>query len=166
MQQKEHSPDKYIKFIVYFLIAILVIIAGFMIEGKLNHYNVPDPVLVERLDIIQNGVINRYDDVGIIVKVSLPNTGLKDITGLEYCGILDTLYIQDNEVSDLSPVEGLELEKVNIANNPIDDIGVLLEMDTIKELTLTSGNIPEEQLDKLKSMGIPKIVLDGELITQ
>ncbi len=164
MYTKPNPPEKYLKSILLFFAIAGLIAIGLVVESRINYYEVPDSALKVRLDLNKSGYVNRYDKIYTIVKIDIPKSGLRDLTGIEYCTILETLYIQDNNITTLQPLEKLSLKHINIANNPIDDISVLLEMGELEEVTLSSGNIPQDQINALKYNDIPVIILDGKLL--
>jgi len=55
-------------------------------------------------------------------KLDAGSDGIISINGIEYCSSLEKLYLDDNQISDLSPLAGLtSLEALILIGNPLND---------------------------------------------
>jgi len=55
-------------------------------------------------------------------KLDAGSDGIISINGIEYCSSLEKLYLDDNQISDLSPLAGLtSLEALILIDNPLND---------------------------------------------
>jgi hypothetical protein len=67
-----------------------------------------------------------------------------DLTGIEYCHNLQSLYMADQGVSDATPLAGLaRLSTLNLSRNPLTDIGPLAELYNLGELRLSGNGITD-----------------------
>ena len=82
-------------------------------------------------------------DVESITMLVVNNCEIESIKGIEYLVNLRELYIDVNNVSDITPLAGLTyLEKLGLSYNKITDISVLKGMK-LKYLALKSNNITD-----------------------
>jgi len=86
-------------------------------------------------DIHQSDVVTlRYLDAS--------GRGITDLTGLEYCINLTTLYLSDNQIKDISPFRGLtNLDWLILSNNQITDISPLGGLTKLDWLDLSNNQI-------------------------
>lgn len=71
---------------------------------------------------------------------------------------IDSLDIRNSGISDLWHLEGTHLIKLDIRNTPAKYLTPLVQMDTLRELTITSGQFTEQQLSILPRNVQVKIV--------
>ena len=63
------------------------------------------------------------EDVAQISTISARSRGIRDLTGLEHCKRLMLLELPNNEVSDISPLAGLDLlQSLTLTGNQVEDI--------------------------------------------
>ena len=63
------------------------------------------------------------EDVANISTITARDKGIRDLTGLEHCKRLMLLELPGNEVSDLSPIAGLNLlQSLTLTGNQVEDI--------------------------------------------
>jgi len=91
----------------------------------------------------------------------------RDITslnGLEYCTSLQEVWLQWNEVSDLSPLSGLDtLESLSLKGNLVSDLWPLAGLDNLHYLEAWSNNITD--LEPLAGLaGMTNLHLSNNLI--
>ncbi|MEE8372449.1 MAG: leucine-rich repeat domain-containing protein [Dehalococcoidia bacterium] len=68
--------------------------------------------------------------------------GIRDLTGLEYCGALTLLDLGSNSIVDISPLEGLTgLTKLWLWDNEIVDISRLSGLTSLTDLKLNNNRI-------------------------
>lgn len=79
---------------------------------------------------------------------------IKDLTGLEKCVSLRLLDLEDHQITDISPIKGLNLlQSVNLAQNKITDITPLAELTKLQYLHLAGNEISDiSALAKLENM--------------
>ena len=71
--------------------------------------------------------------------------------GIEYCTSLDTLYLQDHDLTDISRLSGLtQLRFLNLGGNNISDISPLANMEDLRWLSLWGNEVVE--LDTLAGL--------------
>ena len=67
---------------------------------------------------------------------------IADLTGLENCTNLTELYLDDNNISDISSLSGLiQLEKLGLGRNQITDVSALTNLTSLSELDLSRNQI-------------------------
>jgi len=67
--------------------------------------------------------------------------GISDLTGLEYCVNVTSLYLYDNQISDISPIGGLtQLIRLHLYDNQISDIGPLAGLTNLRFILLLQNN--------------------------
>lgn len=67
---------------------------------------------------------------------------ITDLSGLEHCINLQTLYLSFQQISDISPVSGLtNLKQLDIAGNQISDISPLSKLINLQVLDLAGNQI-------------------------
>jgi hypothetical protein len=69
---------------------------------------------------------------------------IADLTGLEYCTGLTSLYLYDNRIDDISPVANLtSLEYLDLSGNQIEDISPLASLTDLTHLNLSVNEIED-----------------------
>lgn len=84
------------------------------------------------------------DDVKNISTIVAKNKGIKSLQGLEKCRSLALLDIEGNEVSDLTPIKGLDrLQSLTLAKNKIQDLAPLAESKALQLLDLADNQVTD-----------------------
>ncbi len=86
---------------------------------------------------------------------------IKDLTGLEKCRSLRQLDLADHEISNLSPIAGLELlQYLDVANNRVQDIKPIAGLEKLQYLNLEHNQIenigPLAGLKNMRSLYLTK----------
>jgi len=117
----------------------IAFITGIIISCSLNPaeedpepiiVNFPDPnfetLIREVLDIPTRDITNQ--DMWTIKEITGINRNISDITGIEFCSGLHSLYLRENSVSSLEPLRELVLlNYLNLQQNQIADIKPLVD---------------------------------------
>lgn len=116
------------------------------------------------LDSDETGVITSAELSCINGTLILSNANITSIDGLQYCTSVTTLYIDGNNISDISPVSGMENLKGLFAQN--NCIGGLPELPETIEVLNLSGNF----LTSVASIGnltnLKSVYLDDNYISE
>jgi Leucine-rich repeat (LRR) protein len=106
----------------------------------------PDP----NLEAAIREAINKPDgaifapDLEELTILSVENSEIKDITGLEYCTNLQNLSLYSNQITDISPLSGLtNLQMLFLDINQITDISPLSGLTNLQMLRLGSNQIKD-----------------------
>ena len=112
--------------------------------SKLDELNaiveIPDPNLKQAI----RDTLSLPEDIHLtklhmqqLTRLSAWDSGITDLTGLEYATSLQVASFSDNQIHDLSPLAGLiHLEIVTLNSNPISDISPLANLTNLKHLRL------------------------------
>jgi len=76
----------------------------------------------------------------------LSGTGEKisDLSGLEYCINLESLFLSYNDINDLTPLKSLvSLKQLSLSYNQIDDLSALAELRNLEVLNLSNNEISD-----------------------
>jgi hypothetical protein len=77
------------------------------------------------------------DEVGKIISISAPASGIKDLNGIQYLKALEYLDLSNNGIRDISPLEELtNLTGLNLENNILSDITPLKALKKLKSVYL------------------------------
>ena len=123
---------------------------------------VPDPnlraAIAEALGKNPNAPIT-VEDMKRLTSLKAQNRGIQDLTGLQFATNLSRLSLNDNQISDLSPIAGLVgLDGLWIINNPVSDISPIRDLTNLTELvvdkTYVSDLSPIAGLLNLKALGV------------
>lgn len=92
-----------------------------------------------------------------VTKLDCDAAGITHLTGLTYFSNLDTLWLDENNVKDLSPLRGLvALKELTLAANRITDVAPLAQLSNLRTLDLTSNDIrnlaPLGKLNRLMNL--------------
>jgi Leucine-rich repeat (LRR) protein len=72
------------------------------------------------------------------------DSGIADLTGLEYCTGLDQLFLDGDQISDLSPLQGLVgMRAINLSGNQISDLNPLTGLIYLYGLDLSANQITD-----------------------
>ena len=109
------------------------------ILGAVVH--IPDPnlraAIAEALAKSPNVPITVEDMEGL-GQLRAPNRGIQDLTGLQLATNLKTLVLDDNQISDLSPIAGLiRLDSLWIFRNPVSDISPVRNLTNLISLAVS-----------------------------
>lgn len=105
-------------------------LAGVM-RGTLQKPNVSSPVTQDELNVV--GGIEVFDDLSIA-----------SIEGVQYLNNLGYLYMDNNQVSDLTPLSGLtKLETLQLNNNQISNLGSLSGLTNLKYLVMDNNQVSD-----------------------
>ncbi|MBC1606075.1 LPXTG cell wall anchor domain-containing protein, partial [Listeria rocourtiae] len=81
--------------------------------------------------------------------------GITSLEGLQYAKNIDQLLLRGNQITDVSPLNGLpRLRILTLANNPIKDVSVLEDMPALYSLDLSNNGL--KTLPKTMT-GFPKL---------
>jgi len=133
--------------------------------------NIPDPALKLQLRWaldLRDEVVHRYildTDLARLRFFIANDTGISNLTGLEYCVNLQLLNLEGNEISDLTPIANLSLlNTLFLGGNNIEDITPLAELYALTELGLQANLISD--LTPLQALGgLVKLYLNENKIT-
>ena len=78
------------------------------------------------------------EDMEGLGQLRAPNRGIQDLTGLQLATNLKTLVLDDNQISDLSPIAGLiRLDSLWIFRNPVSDISPVRNLTNLISLAVS-----------------------------
>lgn len=103
--------------------------------------NIPDPNL--KAALIKAGVDTNGDgeisdsEAGQSYVLDISNSGIKDLTGMEYFTPLYNFTATNNEISDLTPLQNLtELQTLVLRDNKISDFSPLSNIQNLKTILI------------------------------
>ncbi len=110
-------------------------------------------------ELSKNNLSVNYETVKTIKLLTCPKRGIVKLDGIEYLTNLESFYVYNNEIADLTPLKDLtQLQKLSIFTNKltnIDDLKNLVNLDTlhigfnkISDISVVSN------LKKLESLSI------------
>ena len=103
----------------------------------------PDPNLETAIQQEIGGLITR-SKLQNLKTLSAENSGIKDLTGLEYARNLIDINLSSNDISDISALSGLtELNVLDLSDNNISNISVLSALTELNVLDLSGNNISD-----------------------
>ena len=83
-------------------------------------------------------------DMEALTRLTAPDAGVSDLTGLESAANLRELVLWGNTITDISPLSGLtNLERLLISQNNITDISALGGLTNLTELSVGGANIQD-----------------------
>lgn len=125
---------------------------------------IPDPKLKQSINK-QLGKSSDYnptkDDLQKLTHLSAYFSGITNLEGLEYCTNLESLDLNGDQYSDITPIAGLtKLTTLNIANNKnLSDISSLKNLTNLVNLYADNSNISDisvlANMPNLRSLHIP-----------
>ena len=90
-----------------------------------------------------SGDIHKSDLIGLTY-LRAKRMGIADLSGLEHCTNLVSLYLYGNQISDVGPLSGLtNLTELNLYGNQISDVGPLSGLTNLTELNLCGNQISD-----------------------
>lgn len=133
--------------------------------------NIPDPALKLQLRWaldLRDEAVHPYiydTDLAQLKFFIVNDTGISDLTGLEYCINLRLLNLEGNEISDIAPIANLSLlNTLFLGGNNIEDITPLSELYGLTELGLQANLISD--LTPLQALGgLVELYLNENKIT-
>ena len=148
---------------------------------ELNSYNdtpvnIPDENLRKALlylDSDGDGVLTVEDLRKINGSVYYGNSGIKNLTGLEYAINMTGLQVPNNQITDLAPIKNLtNLMLLDISNNDINDLTPILGLTRLQNLYARNNKLTEiPDMKGLSSLmlyssinGDPESIFIGNLI--
>ena len=98
-------------------------------------------------------------DLNGLEKLEARGFGIRDLTGLEHAENLKQLYLNNNQISNLSPISGLQrLRRLSLNKNNVSDVSGLSGLTTLQWLRLNDNRIstvaPLETLTNLKTLAL------------
>ena len=125
--------------------------------GSTTTVTIPDAnlraVIADSLDKASGAPITR-SEMASLTRLEAPNSNISDLTGLEYATGLtqldlgmervDSRWVNSNEISDLSPLSGLNsLTQLNLNMNFISNVSALSGLTNLTELRLRDNLISD-----------------------
>jgi internalin A len=106
----------------------------------------PDPALEvavrEGLDKSEGDITT--EDMSSLTGLDASGWGIQDLTGLEYATGLEWLYLDNNQLSDISLLSSLtSLQELVLDNNQISDISPLADLTSLEFLHLEENQISD-----------------------
>ena len=100
-----------------------------------------------------------YADLSSLRELDAASRNIRDLSGLEYADNLRTLKLNYNQISDLSPLSSLWLERLELAGNQIRDISALPYIFGYLDLRdnyldISAGSPAKNKIDKLIDQGV------------
>lgn len=106
------------------------------------------------------------DDVKNISQVMGKSKGIKSLAGLENCVAVQEIDLENNEITDLTPMAGLKLiQSLTLARNKIESIAPLAELERLQYLEL-SGNAVTDLAPLAKMTNMRSLYLSDNKITK
>ncbi|AKL96187.1 leucine rich repeats-containing protein [Clostridium aceticum] len=119
-------------------------------------------------EFLKEGNYDYYIETGILTKevmeqidtiVIQEDKGITSLVGLEQAKSLEVLWIQNNNIQDLSPLKGLtKLNSLTLSNNSIESINALKDLNELQTLYIDNNNITDigalKELNKLETLVI------------
>ena len=108
----------------------------------------------EELRAIVRAILELDDDMPLtrlamrdLTALIEPESGIIDLTGLEYATNLQTLGLEDSNIIDVSALSGLTaLTELRLSGNDITDVSTLSELENLEILTLRGNPIEDASL--------------------
>ena len=91
-----------------------------------------------------------YSSVLGITDLSIEDGNVADLTGMEYCEGLISLFLLGNDVTDLTPISELPVHYLNLNGNDFQNINALAGMTQLEQLDI--GFTPVSDLSPLASL--------------
>ena len=116
--------------------------------GELNTVvEIPDPNLKQAI----RDALSLPADIPLtklhmqqLTRLSAWNSGITDLTGLEYATFLGVASLRRNQIQDITPLADLiHLHLVALNSNPISDISPLAKLKKLRNLQLVGGRISD-----------------------
>ena len=99
---------------------------------------------VERALGKEAGAPITADDLAALTSLSVWDSNVRDLQGLELAANLETLYLGNNEIEDVAPLAGLaRLSNLGLQGNRIVDIAPLAGIAGLRNLWVTGNPLPD-----------------------
>ena len=146
-------------FVAFVLISVTIINSPLFAEDWL-----PDPNLRMAIRETLREEIGLHDHTPLtkehlkhLANLEADNSGINDLTGLEYAIFLEQFNTNHNQIEDLQPLANLvNLTSISLHNNRISDITPLANLINLENLYLSANRIsdisPLEKLTNLKTL--------------
>ena len=83
-------------------------------------------------------------DMLSITNLAVWNSGISDLSGLEYAANLEELHLSSNDISDISPLSGLtKLTELDLGKNAVSNISALSSLTNLEELFISKNDISD-----------------------
>ncbi|MCC6511521.1 MAG: leucine-rich repeat domain-containing protein [Pirellulaceae bacterium] len=106
------------------------------------------------------------DDVKNISQVMGKGKGIKSLAGLEHCVAVQEIDLENNEITDLTPMAGLKLvQSLTLTKNKIESIAPLAELERLQYLEL-SGNAVSDLTPLTKMTNMRSLYLSNNKIAK
>ena len=109
--------------------------------------NIPDDNLraaVEKALGKESGGTITAEEMATLTELTATALGIADLTGLEFATGLTRLDLDNNQITEVSPLSGLvALEKLHLRNNQITDVSPLTGLSVLAELILSNNQITD-----------------------
>jgi len=150
-------PIKHLFFILTVICTLLLPSSIRAQQDEPQVVNIPDPNLAAAIRNETGEDRITTHTMLALRNLSASHYGIEDLTGLEHAQNLSHLVLDDNNISDLSPLT--ELKKLDFVlslnNNNISDLSPLAELKNLKQLNLYSNNISViPSLTELKNLTV------------
>lgn len=100
-------------------------------------------IIADSLDKASGAPITQVE-MRILTRLEANDSGISDLTGLEFATNLEYLGLVNNKISDISPLSGLtNLTSLDLGSNSISDISVLSSLTNLTRLYLSSNSISD-----------------------
>jgi Leucine-rich repeat (LRR) protein len=128
----------------YVYVMALVVLLGLSSLAKAAPVNFPDANLKAAVESKLGITDPTPTDMLLLTILIAENSGINDITGLEFATNLKTLWMRGNQISDLSPLSGLiNITDLLMSNNQISDISHLSGMTGMTRLLMSVNQISD-----------------------
>lgn len=150
----------------YIGLGILIISAalcGFGQRANAQIVEIPDPNL-ERAIRQELGVSSEVpvtqQEMLLLDTLTARDAEIENLTGLEYAIRVREIFLQRNQVRDITPLRGMtNLEVLYLSGNPISDLSPLSGLVSLQRLDLAHIPIPDlsilSNLTQLEGLGLP-----------
>jgi len=127
-----------------------------IIETAITNIHIADPYLEWeiRIELDKPTESITNEDMLQITGLSIDNSNILSLEGLQYARNLEVLKLEKNNISDLSPLQELEkLRVLNLSNNNVSNLSPLQKLSNLTDIDLSNNSITS--LDVLINM--PKL---------
>jgi hypothetical protein len=149
-------------------LAVLIMLLGSLLacggaapaEEATGGIQFPDKVLegvIRDLLAMYGGPIQAADLLRI-TQISGARSGIKDLTGVEYCTAVNQFYLDGNEIVDVTPLSQLtQVTRIWMSQNKVKDISPLVDLtnlvglsigDAVEDISVVGG------MTKLKDLSV------------
>ena len=156
-------------FVAFVLISVTIINSPLFAEDWL-----PDPNLRLAIRETLREEIGLHDHTPLtkehlkhLANLEADNSGINDLTGLEYAVFLERFNADHNQIEDLQPLANLvNLTSLSLYNNRISDISPLANLTNLEDLYLSGNRISDiSPLEKLTNLKVLHLHLGGNQVS-